>query len=113
MAGSSLAVTRETRRGQAVFMAGWPEAPPDGSQSVRSSVETGNDRGAKGLKESSWAVNQNDDAKSASVAATPQPAEDTRAPWGWVELTVWTERRLTRLTEGEWADRVWFTLVDS
>ncbi len=50
MAGSSLAVIREIRRGQAVFMAGWPEEPPGGSQSVRSSDEAGNDRGAKGRR---------------------------------------------------------------
>jgi hypothetical protein len=112
MAGSSLAVIRETRRGQAVFKAGWPEEPPGGSQSVRSSDEAGNDRGAKGLKESGCAMKPNDDSKSASVAATPKQVEDTRAPWGWVERTVWTERMLTRLTSGELADRVWFSLRD-
>jgi hypothetical protein len=37
MAGSPLAVIRETRRGQAEFMAATPEEPPGGSQSVRSS----------------------------------------------------------------------------
>ena len=57
-------------------------------------------------------MNQNDDAKSATVAVTPKQVEDTRAPWGWVERTVWTESMLTRLTSGEPADRVWFTLVD-
>jgi hypothetical protein len=50
MAGRSPAVIRETRRDQAVFMARWPEEPPGGSQSVRSSVEAGNDRGAKGRR---------------------------------------------------------------
>jgi hypothetical protein len=50
MAGSSPVVIRETRRGQAVFMAPWPEEPPGGSQSVRSSDEAGNDRGAKGRR---------------------------------------------------------------
>ena len=57
-------------------------------------------------------MRQNDDIKSAPVAATPQQAEDTRAPWGWVERTVWTERMVTRLTSGESADRVWFRLWD-
>lgn len=50
MAGSPPAIIRETRRGQAAFMAKSPEEPPDGSQSVRSSDETGNDRGAKGRR---------------------------------------------------------------
>ena len=50
MAGSLPAIIRETRRGQAAFMAAAPEEPPGGSQSVRSSWETGNDRGAKGRR---------------------------------------------------------------
>jgi len=50
MAGSPLVIIRETRRGQAVFMAAKPEEPPGGSQSVRSSEEAGNDRGAKGRR---------------------------------------------------------------
>jgi hypothetical protein len=50
MAGSPRAVIRETRRGQAEFMAVTPEEPPGGSQSVRSSSEAGNDRGAKGRR---------------------------------------------------------------
>lgn len=46
MAGSPLAIIRESHRGQAAFI---PERvrgeePPGGSQSVRSSVEAGNDR---------------------------------------------------------------------
>ena len=50
MAGSPPAIIRETRREQAAFMALWPEEPPGGSQSVRSSEEAGNDRGAKGRR---------------------------------------------------------------
>ena len=53
MAGSPIVIIRETRRGQAVFMAKktqQPEEPPGGSQSVRSSEEAGNDRGAKGRR---------------------------------------------------------------
>jgi len=55
---------------------------------------------------------QNNETKSTTVAATPTPAEDAQAPWGWVERSVWTERMLTRLTSGESADRVWFSLMD-
>ena len=50
MVGSPLAIIRETRWGQAAFMAERPEEPPGGSQSVRSSEEAGNDRGAKGRR---------------------------------------------------------------
>ena len=50
MDGSPGAIIREARRGQAAFMAPWPEEPPGGSQSVRSSEEAGNDRGAKGRR---------------------------------------------------------------
>ena len=50
MAGSLPAIIRETRRGQAAFMAKSPEEPPGGSQSVRCSDETGNDRGVKGRR---------------------------------------------------------------
>ena len=57
-------------------------------------------------------MNQNDEVKPTLVAATPTQAGDTRAPWWWVERSVWTERMLTRLTSGEPANRVWFTLVD-
>ena len=110
MAGSPPAIIRETRRGQAAFMAGKPEEPPGGSQSVRSSEEAGNDRGAKGLKESGCVMNQNDEPKPASVVATPQPAGEARDrdPWWWVERCVWTERMLTRLMTSEPANRAWF-----
>ena len=60
-------------------------------------------------------MEQNDDSKPASVAATPQPAGEARTPrdpWWWVERGVWTERMLTRLTSGESADQVWFRLWD-
>lgn len=57
-------------------------------------------------------MRQNDETQSATVAQRPTPAEDTQGPWGWVERSVWTERMLTRLTSGESADRVWFSLMD-
>jgi hypothetical protein len=50
MVGSPLEVIRETHRGQAEFKAATSEEPPGGSQSVRSSDEAGNDRGAKGRR---------------------------------------------------------------
>ena len=50
MVGSPRAGIRETRRDRTVFMAQKPEEPPVGSQSVHSSDEAGNDRGAKGRR---------------------------------------------------------------
>jgi RNA-directed DNA polymerase len=57
-------------------------------------------------------MNQNDENRPAPVAATPQQAGEARDPWWWVERAVWTERMLTRLTDRESANRVWFRLVD-
>jgi RNA-directed DNA polymerase len=57
-------------------------------------------------------MEQNDEAKPTPVAATPTQAGEARDPWWWVERLVWTERMLSRLTEGESANRVWFSLVD-
>jgi len=63
-------------------------------------------------------MNQNAESKvetpsqPAIVATTPTQAGDTRDRWWWVERSVWTERMLTRLTSGESADRVWFSLMD-
>jgi RNA-directed DNA polymerase len=57
-------------------------------------------------------MNQNDDSKPASVATTPKQAGEARDQWWWVERCVWTERRLTRLTAREPADRVWCRLWD-
>jgi hypothetical protein len=52
MDGSLLAIIRETRRDKTVFNPEKDrgEEPPGGSQSVRSSDEAGNDRGAKGRR---------------------------------------------------------------
>ena len=55
---------------------------------------------------------QNNETKPTPVAATPKQAGETRTAWWWVERSVWTERMLTRLTSGESANRVWFTLMD-
>ena len=51
----------------------------------------------------------------APVAALPKQAGEAparRDPWWWVERCVWTEAMLTRLTSGESANRVWFSLLD-
>jgi RNA-directed DNA polymerase len=57
-------------------------------------------------------MNQNNEVKPTPVAATPKQVGATRDPWWWVERSVWTERMLTRLTDGEPANRVWFSLMD-
>jgi RNA-directed DNA polymerase len=55
---------------------------------------------------------ENSEQQLAAVVATPKQAGETHDPWWWVERCVWTERRLTRLTTGESANRVWFSLLD-
>jgi RNA-directed DNA polymerase len=63
-------------------------------------------------------MNRNDESKVKTpsqptiVAATPMQAGETRDRWWWVERSVWTERMLTRLTAGESANRVWYSLMD-
>jgi RNA-directed DNA polymerase len=56
--------------------------------------------------------NNEDQLAPVVVATPPTQAGEARDRWGWVERSVWTERRLRRLTSGEPANRVWFTLVD-
>lgn len=55
---------------------------------------------------------QNNEQPPATVVATPKQAGEARAPWWWVERCVWTERMLTRLTAGEPANQVWYSLLD-
>jgi RNA-directed DNA polymerase len=57
-------------------------------------------------------MEQTDENKPAPVAAAPKQAGEARARWEWVERSVWTERMLRRLTSGEPADRVWYSLLD-
>ena len=60
-------------------------------------------------------MNQTNEERPAPVAATPpkQAGEAApRDPWWWVERSVWTERMWTRLTTGESANQVWFSLLD-
>ena len=57
-------------------------------------------------------MDQNDEAKPTAVAATPTQAGEARAPWWWVERSVWTARMLSRLGSTEAQARVWFRLID-
>jgi hypothetical protein len=63
-------------------------------------------------------MNQNDESQTksvsqpAAVAATPTQAGETRAPWWWVERSVWTARMMSRLGSTEEQAKVWFTLMD-
>src|SRR5687768_16773593 len=47
----------------------------------------------------------------AGVAARPTQDGDIRAPWAWVEASVWTERMLVALEKGV-KGGVWFSLID-
>lgn len=92
-----------------------PEEPPNGSQSVRSSDETGNDRGAKGRRkvERQKSMTHDGQDRLAAVAAEtpPKQAEDNHDRWWWVEHAVWTKRMLERLEQSEPATK-WFGLWD-
>jgi len=62
-------------------------------------------------------MNQTDEKRPARVGVGTPPkqageAAPAREAWWWVERSIWTERMLTRLTMGESADRVWFSLMD-
>ena len=57
-------------------------------------------------------MNQTNEQRPVPVAATPKQAGEARDLWWWVERCVWTERMLTRLTTGESANQVWFSLLD-
>ena len=57
---------------------------------------------------------QHDPSASVSVRRKrqrTQPAEDVRSRWGWAEVVVWTDRRLTALEQGVKGGR-WFRLID-
>ena len=51
------------------------------------------------------------EARPAAVSETAKQAGETRARWGWVEPTVWTERMLTALEKGVKGGK-WFSLID-
>jgi hypothetical protein len=83
MAGSSPVLIRETRRGQAVFMAQQSNGPKSRPAEVRSSVVAAKrvttaclcrtaDRWCQGTQESGCAMNRNGDPIPTPMAATPK-----------------------------------------
>jgi hypothetical protein len=99
------------------FMPERAEEPTGGSQSVRSSDEAGNDRGAKGLKESGSVKAPKTENKPTTVGVAgnnltfPKQAGETQPKWAWVERSVWTERMLKRLEQSQ-EQTVWYSLWD-
>jgi RNA-directed DNA polymerase len=51
------------------------------------------------------------DQQPTPVPATAIPVGQARAPWGWTEPSVWTERMLTALEEGV-KGGIWYSLID-
>jgi len=47
-----------------------------------------------------------------SAAFPAKPAEDTPAPWGWVDPAVWTERMLGALKTGVQGGK-WYSVMDN
>ena len=66
--------------------------------------------GAKGAQEGGYVTDRPKEERPATVPEAKQAGE-TRARWGWVEPTVWTERMLTALEEGVKGGK-WYSLMD-
>ena len=107
-------LSRETLPGQTrCSCPSGPKSRPEGSQSIRSSREASNDRGAKGCRKVEMGTSGTNETKPASVAAarSPTQAEETRDRWWWVEHSVWTDPMLARLEKNEPGTK-WFALWD-
>ena len=135
MDGRMRAGTRETCAGQTrcscePLKRGRAEEPRRcRSQSVRSSGEAGNDRGAKGHRKEGN-VSDRTDSKQPSAVPEREPTttvgsipvfkqakQDGETPgggsaWGWVEESIWTPRMLATLNKGGPQGGKWFSLID-
>jgi RNA-directed DNA polymerase len=103
--------------GTAFMLESRAEEPSGGSQSVCSSEEAGNDRGAKGRRKVESVKEPETEQRPATVkrrdasAAFSKQAGETPARWAWVERSVWTERMLKRLEQSQ-EQTVWYSLWD-
>jgi hypothetical protein len=73
------------------------------SQSVHSSEEASNDRGAKGRRKMERKGRQMSEQNLSAVTPAKEPKQDKealRARWKWVEHTVWTDPMLRTLETG-------------
>lgn len=107
MAGTARTVTRETCPEQ-----GRRKADSGRSQSVRSSDEASNDRGAKGHRKEENAMtgyepNQPPPVPPGATQGGAGPAHS----WDWVEGSVWTAQMLATLTKGIKGGK-WYSLID-
>src|SRR5512133_1286060 len=80
-------------------------------QSVRSSDEASNDRGAKGRRRDRSVNERQTEEPSAAVPEWVKQAEEIHGRWPWVERSVWSERMLQSLENGVKGGR-WFSLID-
>ena len=115
MAGSVGEISSELAQGSNGVSCPRAEEPPWGSQSIRSSEEAGNDRGAKGCRKVEGEKTMTHEELLASVTreekGTKQAKETQSQPWMWVERSVWTDRMLKRLEESQ-EQTVWYSLWD-
>ena len=80
-------------------------------QSVHSSEEASNERGAKGRRKGRSVNEKAPEAKSAGVPQGAKQVEDIYGRWPWVERSVWSERMLQALENGVKGGQ-WFSLID-
>jgi hypothetical protein len=84
------------------------------SQSVHSSEEAGNDRGAKGRRKMERRRRQMSEENLSAVTPAKEPKQDKEAlreRWKWVEHTVWTDPMLRTLERGIKGGK-WYALID-
>jgi hypothetical protein len=78
-------------------------AAQDSSQSVHSSEEAGNDRGAKGRRKMERRRRHMSEQNLSAMTPAKEPKQDKEAlreRWQWVERTVWTDPMLRTLETG-------------
>ena len=87
------------------------EEPPGRSQSVHSSVETGQCRWSQGTQEGGSVTTRRRNPQAVTVPFAATPAEASAPISAWAHPVVWTERMLATLETGVRGGK-WHTLID-
>src|SRR3990167_4100554 len=84
---------------------------PSRSQSVHTSVETGQCPWSEGTQEDGCGMNDTTEATPAAVPEGAKQVGEVRTRWAWTEPSVWTDRMLTTLEHGV-KGGCWYSLID-